>query len=61
LAAVLLVAGGDCRGAHALAHRGRDDIPHGAELAKEVEEFLRGDVEARGMLDNMADGMLTCN
>ena len=58
---MLLVAGGDCRGAHALAHRGRDDIPHGAELAKEVEEFLWGDVEAGGRLDDMADGVLTCN
>jgi len=55
------VAGGDCSDAHALAHRGRDDIPHGAELAKEVEEFLWGDVEAGGRLDDMADGVLTCN
>ena len=28
------------------AERQESDIPHGAELAKEVEEFLWGDVEA---------------
>jgi hypothetical protein len=32
-------------GQDAPAHGG-DDVPHWAELAKEVEEFLGGDVEA---------------
>ena len=51
-----LVTWSDYRGQDATAHEG-DDVPHGAELAKEVEEFLWGDVEAaegsaHGILDS---------
>lgn len=45
LAVLELVNWSDGSGQDAPAHK-EDDVPHGAELAKEVEEFLWGDVEA---------------
>jgi hypothetical protein len=49
LAVLTSVTWSDRVGQDAPAH-GRDDVPHWAELAKEVEEFLGGDVEAGGGL-----------
>lgn len=45
LAVLELVNWSDGSGQDAPAHK-EDDVPHGAELAKEVKEFLWGDVEA---------------
>lgn len=49
LAMLKSVTWSDGEGQDAPAHEG-DDVPHWAELAKEVEEFLWGDVEAGGEL-----------
>lgn len=49
LAVLKSVTWSDYRGQDATAHEG-DDVPHRAELAKEIEEFLWGDVEAGGGL-----------
>lgn len=49
LAMLKSVTWSDGEGQDAPAHEG-DDVPHWAELAKEVEEFLWGDVEAGGGL-----------
>lgn len=47
LAVAGLVTQGNDQGVqHACAHAEEDDVPHRAELAKEIEEFLWGDVEA---------------